>query len=294
MEKGILSMEKKKIYSFLAVSALATSLVACGAEEEDNTTSTDDGNDEQVEETTITVGASYGLHDIILEEAAPILAEEGITLEVEPYQDYILPNQDLENGDLDANYFQHIPYLNNQIKEFGYDFVSIGGVHVEPMAIYSKKYESIDDIPEGGTIIMSNSVAEQGRVLSLLEASGLITLDPAVTKSEAVLDDIVENPKNLVIEAEASPEMLVTFYNNEEGDAVVINSNFAIDAGISPVNDSIAIEGGASEYVNVIATTKEKENDEALKRLVEVLQSDEIADFILEEWDGAVVPVGKE
>lgn len=294
MEKGILSMEKKKIYSFLAVSALATSLAACGAEEESNTTSTDDGDDEQVEETTITVGASYGLHDIILEEAAPILAEEGITLEVEPYQDYILPNQDLENGDLDANYFQHTPYLNNQIKEFGYDFVSIGGVHVEPMAIYSKKYESIGDIPEGGTIIMSNSVAEQGRVLSLLEASGLIKLDPAVTKSEAVLDDIVENPKNLVIEAEASPEMLVTFYNNEEGDAVVINSNFAIDAGISPVNDSIAIEGGASEYVNVIATTKEKENDEALKRLVEVLQSDEIADFILEEWDGAVVPVGKE
>lgn len=286
--------KQTKIYSFLAVSALA--LAACGAEEEttnDNTATTDEAETtEQAEETTITVGASYGLHDIILEEAAPILAEEGITLEVEPYQDYILPNQDLENGDLDANYFQHIPYLNNQIKEFGYDFVNIGGIHVEPMAIYSKKYTSIEEIPDGGTIIMSNSVAEQGRVLSLLESAGLITLDPAVNKSEATLDDIVENPKNLVIDADPSPEILVSFYENEEGDAVVINSNFAIDAGINPVEDSIAIEDGASEYVNVIATTKEKENDPALQRLVEVLQSDAISDFILEEWDGAVVPVG--
>ncbi|OCS92544.1 MetQ/NlpA family ABC transporter substrate-binding protein [Caryophanon latum] len=285
--------KQTKIYSFLAVSALA--LAACGAEEEktnDNAATDENETTEPAEETTITVGASYGLHDIILEEAAPILAEEGITLEVEPYQDYILPNQDLENGDLDANYFQHIPYLNNQIKEFGYDFVNIGGIHVEPMAIYSKKYTSIEEIPEGGTIIMSNSVAEQGRVLSLLESAGLITLDPAVNKSEATLDNIVENPKNLVIDAEPSPEILVSFYENEEGDAVVINSNFAIDAGISPVDDSIAIEGGASDYVNVIATTKEKENDPALKRLVEVLQSEEISDFILEEWDGAVVPVG--
>lgn len=286
--------KQTKIYSFLAVSALA--LAACGAEEEttnDNTATTDEAETtEKAEETTITVGASYGLHDIILEEAAPILAEEGITLEVEPYQDYILPNQDLENGDLDANYFQHIPYLNNQIKEFGYDFVNIGGIHVEPMAIYSKKYTSIEEIPDGGTIIMSNSVAEQGRVLSLLESVGLITLDPAVNKSEATLDDIVENPKNLVIDADPSPEILVSFYQNEEGDAVVINSNFAIDAGINPVEDSIAIEGGASDYVNVIATTKEKENDPALQRLVEVLQSDAISDFILEEWDGAVVPVG--
>ena len=286
--------KQTKIYSFLAVSALA--LAACGAEEEttnDNTATTDENEtSEPAEQTSSTVGASYGLYDIILEEAAPILAEEGITLEVEPYQDYILPNQDLENGDLDANYFQHIPYLNNQIKEFGYDFVNIGGIHVEPMAIYSKKYTSIEEIPDGGTIIMSNSVAEQGRVLSLLESAGLITLDPAVNKSEATLDDIVENPKNLVIDADPSPEILVSFYENEEGDAVVINSNFAIDAGINPVEDSIAIEDGASEYVNVIATTKEKENDPALKRLVEVLQSDAISDFILEEWDGAVVPVG--
>ena len=285
--------KQTKIYSFLAVSALA--LAACGAEEEktNESTATDEKETtEPAEETTITVGASYGLHDIILEEAAPILAEEGITLEVEPYQDYILPNQDLENGDLDANYFQHIPYLNNQIKEFGYDFVNIGGIHVEPMAIYSKKYTSIEEIPDGGTIIMSNSVAEQGRVLSLLESAGLITLDPAVNKSEATLDDIVENPKNLVIDADPSPEILVSFYENEEGDAVVINSNFAIDAGINPVEDSIAIEDGASDYVNVIATTKEKENDPALQRLVEVLQSEEISDFILEEWDGAVVPVG--
>lgn len=281
----------KKFLSTLVLSGAVLALAACGSDEE--TTDKNSGSGETVEETTLVVGASAGLHDIILEEAAPILAEEGITLDIKPYTEYVMPNQDLDSGDLDANYFQHIPYLNNQIKDHGYDFVNAGGVHVEPMGIYSSKHESIEDIPDGATIIISNSVAEQGRILSLLEANGLIKLKEGVDKTAATLDDIAENPKNLVIDADSNPEILVTYLNNDEGDAVIINANFIIDAGLNPVEDSIALEGSESDYVNIITVRAGDEERPEIKRLVEVLQSKEIQDFILEEWGGDVVPVSK-
>ena len=205
-----------------------------------------------------------------------------------------MPNQDLDSGDLDANYFQHNPYLAGQIEENGYDFVSIGGIHVEPMGIYSKVHTSIADIPDGGTIIISNSVPEQGRILSLLESQGLIKLKDGVDKSSATLDDIAENPKNLKIDANSNPELLVTYFENKEGDAVVINANFVIDAGYNPSKDSIAIEGSDSDYVNVIAVRSEDKDNKALKKLVEVLQSQEIQDFITKEWEGNVVPTPTE
>ena len=281
----------KKFLSTLVLSGAVLALAACGSDEE--TTDKNSGSGETVEETTLVVGASAGLHDIILEEAAPILAEEGITLDIKPYTEYVMPNQDLDSGDLDANYFQHVPYLNNQIKDHGYDFVNAGGVHVEPMGIYSSKHKSIEDIPDGATIIISNSVAEQGRILSLLEANGLIKLKEGVDKTAATLDDIAENPKNLVIDADSNPEILVTYLNNDEGDAVVINANFVIDAGLNPVEDSIALEGSESDYVNIITVRAGDEERPEIKRLVEVLQSKEIQDFILEEWGGDVVPVSK-
>ena len=282
----------KKLLSTLALSGALLALAACGSDEEKTTGSSSEGTDTK-EEVTLTVGASAGLHDIILEEAAPILEEEGIHLEIESYTDYVMPNQDLESGDLDANYFQHQPYLDNQIKESSYDFVSAGGIHVEPMGIYSNKYKSVEEIPDGATIIISNSVAEQGRILSLLEANGLIKLKDGIDKAAATLDDIAENPKNLKIDADSNPEMLTTYLNNDEGDAVVINANFVIDAGLNPTEDSIAIEGAESDYVNLIVVRSEDKENAAIKRLVEVLQSKEIQDFILEEWDGAVVPVSE-
>ena len=281
----------KKFLSTLVLSSAVLALAACGSDEESTDNNT--GSGDKQEEVTLVVGASAGLHDLILEEAAPILAEEGIELDIKPYTEYVMPNQDLDSGDLDANYFQHVPYLNNQIKDHGYDFVNAGGVHVEPMGIYSSKYDSVEDIPDGATIIISNSVAEQGRILSLLETAGLITLKEGVDKTAATLDDIAENPKNLVIDADSNPEILVTYLNNDEGDAVVINANFIIDAGLNPVKDSIALEGSESEYVNIITVRAGDEERPEIKRLVEVLQSQEIADFILEEWGGDVVPVGK-
>lgn len=268
----------KKFLKAVTLSAAVLALAACGNEDDDN---------------KLVVGAAAGLHDIILEKAAPILEEEGITLEIKSYTEYVMPNQDLESGDLDANYFQHVPYLEQQIAEHGYDFVSAGGIHVEPMGIYSAKHDSIEDIPDGGTIIISNSVAEHGRVLALLEAQGLLKLKEGIDKSEATIDDIVENPKNLKIDAESNPEILVQYLNNDEGDAIVINSNFVIDAGLNPSEDSIAIEGSESNYVNIIAVRSEDKDNKAIQKLVEVLQSEEIQDFILEEWDGNVVPTVK-
>lgn len=272
----------KKFIKALTLSAAVLALAACG----DN--NGDDKDDK------IVVGASAGLHDIILEKAKPILEKEGIELEIESYTDYIMPNQDLESGDLDANYFQHNPYLEGQIEEHGYDFVSIGGIHVEPMGIYSKVHKSIADIPDGGTIIISNSVPEQGRILSLLESQGLIKLKDGIEKSKATLKDIAENPKNLKIDANSNPELLVTYFENKEGDAVVINANYVIDAKYNPSKDSIAIEGADSDYVNVIAVRSEDKDNKALKKLVEVLQSKEIQDFITKEWEGNVVPTPTE
>ncbi|MFF5995940.1 MetQ/NlpA family ABC transporter substrate-binding protein [Lysinibacillus sp. KU-BSD001] len=284
----------KKYLSLLAVPSLALALGACGSDDEKptNDTATNDAG-ETAEDTKIVVGASNGLHELILKEAEPILEEEGIDLEIKPYQDYIMPNQDLESGDLDANYFQHIPYLELEIAEKGYDFVNAGGIHIEPIGIYSQKYKSLDELPDGATIIISNSVSDQGRILQLLEAQGLITLKEDIDKTAATIDDIVDNPKKLVIDASSAPELLVTYYEEGEGDAVVINSNFAIDAGINPLEDSIAIEGSESPYVNVIAVRSEDKDSEAIARLVEVLRSEPIQEFILEEWGGAVVPVSE-
>lgn len=292
----------KKLLSFLILSLMVIVLAACGTAEEtktedtnanEGTEQTETENTETTESTKLVVGASNGLHDLILEQAQPILAEQGIELEIEPYQDYVLPNEHLESGDLDANYFQHIPYLEEEIASKGYDFVNAGGIHVEPIGIYSQDYASLDELPDGATIIISNSVTDQGRILSLLEVEGLIKLNPDVDKTVATVDDIVENPKNLVIDNSASPEMLVTFYEEGEGDAVVINSNFAIDAGINPLEDSIAIEGSESKYVNVIAVRSEDKDNPAIQKLVEVLRSQEIQDFIVNEWKGAVVPVSE-
>lgn len=290
----------KKFLSFLLLSVLVLVLAACGSssQEEDTNTSTNEGADEAAteetgEKVTLTVGASHTPHAVILEQAKPLLAEEGIELVIEPYQDYVLPNQDLANGDIDANYFQHIPFLEQKVAEEGYDLVNAGGIHIEPMGIYSKKYSSLDELPEGATILISSSIPDHGRILSLLEANGLIKLKDGIDKTAATLEDIVENPKNLKIEATDAPEMMVTYYENEEGDAVVINSNFAIDAGINPVEDSIVIEGSESVYVNVIAVRAGDENKEEIKKLVEVLRSKEIQDFILNEWGGSVVPVSE-
>ncbi|WP_153732081.1 MetQ/NlpA family ABC transporter substrate-binding protein [Sporosarcina obsidiansis] len=284
----------KKFLFGLFAAVLVLALAACGTKD-DNKSGSDatdgDASEPAGEKTTITVGASPTPHAVILEKAKPLLEEKGYELKIESYTDYVLPNKDLDEGALDANYFQHIPYLEGQIADFGYDFVNAGAIHIEPIGVYSKKYKTLEELPDGATILISNSVADHGRVLAMLEEKGLIKLADGVEKVKAELDDIVENPKNLQFDPNYEPALMPQLYNNDEGEALLINSNFAIDAGLNPMEDAIALEDKESPYVNIVATKSGDENSDAIKALVEVLTSKEIQDFIVEEWNGAVVPV---
>ncbi|MGD6817288.1 MetQ/NlpA family ABC transporter substrate-binding protein [Metabacillus sp. 113a] len=277
-------MKKLLLSSVFAVSAFA--LAACGT--------AGSGEAGSSESSKLIVGASNVPHAEILEEAKPLLEEQGVELEIKTFQDYILPNKSLAGKELDANYFQHIPYLESQMAENeDYDFVNAGGIHIEPIGVYSKKYKSLEELPEGATIIMSNSVADHGRILTMLESEGLIKLNEGVEKTTATVEDIAENSKDIQFKADVEASLLPQIYNNDEGDAVLINTNYAIDAGLSPQNDAIALEGADSPYVNIIAVNKGDEGKKEVKALVEVLHSEEIQKFIEEKYEGAVVPVDK-
>ncbi|MEI3605500.1 MetQ/NlpA family ABC transporter substrate-binding protein [Pseudogracilibacillus sp. SE30717A] len=281
----------KKLLALFSV-LLILVLAACGGGNTDKAEeATNDDKAETDQEVTIKIGASSIPHAEILEKAQPILAEKGITLEIEPYEDYILPNDDLANGELDANYFQHIPYLEQTIEDTGYELTHIGGIHIEPIGIYSKSITDIENIPEGTEVILSNSVSDHGRILGLFQEAGLIKLADDVVVDKATIDDIVENSKDLTFTPDYEPAFLPELYETEEDALVVINTNYAIGAGLDPQKDSIYREEDDSPYVNVIAVRTEDENNEALKTLVEVLHSEEIQNFILEKYEGAVVPV---
>lgn len=268
----------KKIIAFISI-LLVLVLAACG------------DSDENADTTEIKIGASSTPHAEILEKAKPLLEKEGITLTIEKYQDFVLPNNDLESGELDANYFQHIPYLEQQIADIGYDFDYIGAIHVEPMGVYSQSISSVDDIKEGTEVILSRSVADHGRILALFEKEGLIKLDEKVDKVKAEVSDIVENPKDLTFSADVDAALLPELYHSEQDALVAINTNYAIDADLNPLEDAIILEGDESRYLNVIAVRSEDKDNKALNKLVDVLHSKEIQDFILEEYDGAVIPV---
>ncbi|MFP7170477.1 MetQ/NlpA family ABC transporter substrate-binding protein [Terribacillus sp. 7520-G] len=256
-------------------------LAACGSS----------GSGSGDEETTIKVGASSTPHAEILEEAKPLLEKEGINLEIEEYQDYVLPNDDLASGDLDANYFQHIPYLETSNKDTGYDLISLGGVHLEPMGVYSKNIKNVDDIKDGTEVLMGRNVAEQGRVLSIFQKEGLIKIKDGVDPVDATFDDIAENPKNLKFSMEVDPAFLPDTYESEEDALVVINTNYALQAGLKPSEDALILEGTDSPYANIIAARAEDKDNEALQKLMDVLHSDEIKQFIEEKYDGSILPV---
>ncbi|MDW0113522.1 MetQ/NlpA family ABC transporter substrate-binding protein [Sporosarcina saromensis] len=275
----------KKYLAGILLAVLVLALAACGTSDKNNTS----GGKE--ESTKLVVGATSVPHALILEQAKPLLEEKGFELEIEEYQDYILPNKDLDAGTLDANFFQHIPYFETQMADFGYEFANAGAIHIEPIGVYSKKYKALDELPDGATVLISNSVADHGRVLSMLEKEGLITLADGVEKVKAELDDIVDNPKNLQFEAEYEAALMPELYKQNEGDLLLINSNYALDAGLNPLEDAIALEESDSPYVNIIAVRAGDEDRKAIKALVEVLTSEEIQDYILKEWGGSVVPV---
>ncbi|MCM3491264.1 MetQ/NlpA family ABC transporter substrate-binding protein [Alkalihalophilus marmarensis] len=282
----------KKFLSVVAAAALSVSLVACGGAEEE-TTDNEAGEGAEGETTTLTVGASAVPHAEILEAAQELLAEEGIDLQVQVFQDYILPNQALRDGDIDVNYFQTPGYLAMQIDENDYDFVSVGAVHAEPIGVYSKEYSSLDELPEGASIIMSDSISDHGRILPIFERAGLIELD--VEEGQlATIDDISSNPKNLQFgSTQVEARMLAPSFESGEGDAVVINTNYALEGGVDIEQYGIAFEEEDVLQPNLIVVRAEDEERPEVQKLLEVLQSEEIQNFINEEYDGAVIPLTK-
>lgn len=282
-------MNIKKWIKGTAILGTGFLLAACGNDQESEI---DTGTDEDTaEETTLRIGASNVPHAEILEFVAPTLEEEGIILEIERYNDYVIPNVALEEGDIDANYFQHGPFFEDAVAENDYDFVNAGGIHIEPIAAYSARHEILEDLPEGARILVSSNAPDYGRVLAILEEAGVITVEDGVDLTTASFDDIAENPLDLQFEYEYDPALMPTLLENDEGDVVFINSNFAVDHDLRPLEDSIAVESSSSPYSNIIAVRSEDAENPAILRLVEVLRSEETQDFILETWDGSVVPV---
>jgi D-methionine transport system substrate-binding protein len=285
-------MELSKWIKGTALLGTGLLLAACGnGEGTEESADTASENGETAEDTTLVVGASNVPHAEILEFVAPTLEEEGITLEIERYNDYVIPNVALEEGDLDANYFQHGPFFEDAVAENDYDFVNLGGIHIEPIGAYSQRHENIEDLPENATVLVSSNAPDYGRVLDILQEAGLITVEEGVDLTTATFDDIAENPLNLQFEYEYDPALMPTLLEQDEGDVVFINSNFAVDHDLNPLEDAIAIESSSSPYSNIIAVRSEDAEDPALQRLVEVLLSEETQQFILDEWNGSVVPV---
>ncbi|MBU8580929.1 methionine ABC transporter substrate-binding lipoprotein MetQ [Bacillus paralicheniformis] len=260
-------------------------LAACGS------SSSEGDKDSKV----ITVGATPTPHAEILEEAKPLLKEKGYELKIKNFTDYKLINKALATKDLDANYFQHVPYLEQEMKENkDYDLVNVGAVHLEPFGIYSKKYKSLKDLPDGGKIIMSNNAAEQGRMLAMLENAGLIKLKSGIEKVDATVKDITENKKNLKIKNDVAPEMTAKAYEANEADAVFINVNYAIQNKLNPKTDSIELESPKDNpYANIIAVRKGDEDSDKVKALMDVLRSEDIKKFIDKKYEGSVISVSE-
>ncbi|MFL2063111.1 MetQ/NlpA family ABC transporter substrate-binding protein [Latilactobacillus sakei] len=240
---------------------------------------------------TIVIGASTIPHAAILRHIKPELKKEGITLDVKAFSDYVLPNKALASGELTANYYQHIPFMKKANHDNGYHLVSAGGIHLEPLGLYSKRVKKLSAVKTGATVLVSNSQTDWGRVLSILKAGGLITLKPGVKVENATFKDIAKNPKKLKFKYTFEPKLMPELLKNDEGTLVAINSNYAVQAGFTPEKDAVAIESLSSPYVNVVAVNKGDENKPAIKKLIKALKSKSTQAWIKKQWHGAVLPV---
>lgn len=273
--------KKTRIISALAASALA--LAACGSDAEETQTATES----TAEAVTLRVGASPVPHADILQFIQDNLAADaGLNIEIVEFTDYVLPNEALDAGDLDANFFQHVPYFDGEVEAKGYEFEHGEGVHIEPYALYSETVTDPADLPDGAVVVVTNDPSNQARALWLLEDEGLITLADV---DSPTLFDIEDNPKNLDIREAEAPAIPVQL---PDVDAAVINGNFALEAGLVPAEDAIAIESGEDNpYANILAWSVNGENNDAVAKLEELLHSKEVADFITETYpNGEVIP----
>lgn len=235
---------------------------------------------------TLTVGASTLPHAPILQFVKPLLAAEGIDLNIVEFSDYVLPNLALAAGDLDANFFQHIPYQDDFAANHGLDLVAVQKVFVAPIGLYSKKIDSIDELKRNARIALPNDVTNAGRAFVLLEEAGLIQLRAGVG-ANATSFDVVTNPLNLrfiELEAPLLPRAL------DEVDAAFINQTYALEANLSPVQDAILLEGAQSPYANVLTARADNHDDPAVLRLAEMLTTPAVREFILDYFEGSIVP----
>src|SRR5690625_4461027 len=293
----MLKNSRRSLLALPVVAALTLGLAACGAEENSNpgnggaSENADDngaaGSDDEL--TVVKIGASPTPHAEILEFVdAELAADAGIKLEIETYDDYVLPNRALFEGDLDANFFQHLPYFEAQVEEHGFEFDHFPGVHIEPYALYSSKHTAVEDFPEGAQIGVTNDPANQTRTLNLLAQAGLIELDEAAGEDASIFD-VTENPSDFDF-VELAPEQLV--HSLDDLDGAVINGNFALEAGLNPTVDGLLIEDGEDNpYANFVAFRTEDADSAALKTLDELLRSDETRTYINETWSsGEIIP----
>lgn len=263
----------KKLTAVLTILVICFASFAGGAKESSN---------------TIIVGATPAPHAEMLELIKDDLKAQGYNLEVRVFEDYVIPNNAVESGEITANFFQHVPYMDSFNKEQGFHLVSAGGIHVEPLAVYSKKIAKLADLKNGATIAVPNDPTNEGRALLLLQSAGLITLKDSANLT-STKEDIASNPKNItVVEMEAAslPRVL------DDVDAAVINGNYALEAGLSAKKNGLFIEGADSPYVNIVAVKSGNENLDSVKALVKALQSDKVKNWVNEKYpNGDVVTV---
>ncbi len=274
--------------SFLAMLGLAVSLVftGCGGDSGGNEPAANTGGDAKLE-ATVKIGATPVPHAEILEEIKSDLKEKGVTLEIVEFNDYVQPNIALNDGELDANFFQHEPYLNDFVKEHTeMKLKNAGGVHVEPMGIYSSKIQKLEDVPFGGKVSIPNDATNGGRALLLLDKAGLITLREGVGEM-ATVQDIISNNNDLQIQEIEAAQLPRTL---DDVDISVINTNFAMNANLNPVNDALFMEDKTSPYVNIVTVRDGDENRPEIQALIKTLQSDKVKNFINEKYKGAIVP----
>lgn len=282
----------KKLFKTLSVSlvicSLGLSIVGCGSNSNPSTSTSPNPSTEN-STTKLTIGASAAPHAEILEFAKPLLKDKGIDLDIKIFTDYVLPNTALDTGELDANYFQHKPYLDDFNVKNGTDIVSAGSIHFEPLGLYPGKSQDITNIPDGATIAVPSDVTNEARALSLLASLDIITLKEGVGLS-ATVKDITANPHNIKfteVEAAQIPRTLLDI------DFGVANGNYALEAGISETvlaSEDKSSEG-AQKFANIIAVKNGNQDLPAIKTLIEVLQSKEVSEFITTQYKGIVVPI---
>lgn len=235
---------------------------------------------------TLTVAATAVPHAELLEFVKPQLAKEGVTLNIKVFTDYVQPNVQVAEKRLDANFFQHQPYLDEFNKSRGTRLVSVAGVHVEPFGAYSHKINDIEDLPNGANVVIPNDATNGGRALLLLAKAGIITLKPEAGIT-ATPRDIADNPKRIRVrelEAATLPRVL------NQVDLALINTNYALEAGLNPAEDALVIEGSESPYVNILVSREDNKDSPAMQKLAKALHSDAVKQFIAEKYQGAVVP----